>query len=359
MAKVLIEQVDGRVQFTFTESSHYQYNGTADWPLNSLSMTIDSSDMVTFKNQAGDIVYSILLTDLEKTKAEMEELYADVFVGGSGGGITPEEVEEMIDETVDPLVEAIDEKEEVVARALTDLHENKLDVSAYTPTDLSQYWTSAQTEAAITTATSGKQNTLTAGSGISISSDTISCTYPIYVNQYDGRGDITFGKQIDGINGDYYRLAIGQRIRSRGSSNFEGSIGIGLATGNSGQYNQLYGSDSIGIGRYFNIGNDSLNSNTVSGAIAIGANTIVRNSRGLAIGTNTTVSGTTKTNINNQITVDTNNQVYVKDKTNTNDICLQDYLQVKVVKCTQAEYDALVQAGTVDANTLYVITNVV
>lgn len=159
--KVRIEKVDNRVRFTFTDSSHYQYNGTADWPLNSLSMTIDSSDMVTFKNQAGDIVYSILLADLGKTKAEMEELYADVFVGSAG--ISPEDVQTAIDTALAPVNEDITDlsnemavKEEVTARALTDLQENKLDVSAYTPTDLSQYWTSAQTEAAITSATSGK-----------------------------------------------------------------------------------------------------------------------------------------------------------------------------------------------------------
>lgn len=38
---------------------------------------------------------------------------------------------------------------------LNDLSQRKLDVTAYTPTDLSQYWTSAQTQSAITQKTSG------------------------------------------------------------------------------------------------------------------------------------------------------------------------------------------------------------
>lgn len=42
---------------------------------------------------------------------------------------------------------------------ITDLQNNKLDASAYTPTDLSNYYTSAQTEAAIEAATSGKADT--------------------------------------------------------------------------------------------------------------------------------------------------------------------------------------------------------
>ena len=46
-------------------------------------------------------------------------------------------------------------------------------------------------------------------------------------------------------------------------------------------------------------------------------------------------------------------------KVGSADIKLQDYLQIKVMAISQADYDALVQGGTVDANTLYVISNVV
>lgn len=42
-----------------------------------------------------------------------------------------------------------------IAQALNDLNNRKLDASAYTPVDLSEYYTSAQTEAAIQEATSG------------------------------------------------------------------------------------------------------------------------------------------------------------------------------------------------------------
>ena len=43
----------------------------------------------------------------------------------------------------------------------------------------------------------------------------------------------------------------------------------------------------------------------------------------------------------------------------TSDVKLQDYLQVKIVQISQSDYDALVQGGTVDSNTLYLVTNVV
>lgn len=43
--------------------------------------------------------------------------------------------------------------------SLEDILQEKLDVTAYTPTDLSEYWTSAQTSSAITSAVSGKADT--------------------------------------------------------------------------------------------------------------------------------------------------------------------------------------------------------
>lgn len=45
-----------------------------------------------------------------------------------------------------------------------------------TPVDISNYWTSAQTNSAINAAVSGKQDTLSAGTGISIVDNVISAT---------------------------------------------------------------------------------------------------------------------------------------------------------------------------------------
>lgn len=298
MAKVLIEQVDGRVKFTFTDSSHYQYNGVADWPLNSLSMTLDDSSMVTFKNQAGDIVYSILLSDLEKTKAEMEELYADVFVGDTGG-ITPEEVAEMIDEAVAPveddietIADDINEKEEVVARALTDLHENK-------------------------------QDKLTAGSGITISGNVISA-----------EGGVVVDPALDS-----------------GSTN---PVANSAITNGFNAYT-LKANSEDGIKRYFYVsspaspyGSQTIWNFSINGRCPLsqetgGANAAIDKFK--LVETSAITTSMTASSTNAQ--VPSAKAVY-------------DQLGgLKLVKCTQAEYDALVQGGTVDADTLYVITNVV
>ena len=61
----------------------------------------------------------------------------------------------------DEIVDFIETKEQVIAAALTDLDDNKLDVTAYTPTDLSNYYTKSETSGAseISTALSGKSST--------------------------------------------------------------------------------------------------------------------------------------------------------------------------------------------------------
>lgn len=86
------------VKFVFDGNQYYLNDGSISYPLNSLSMTIDQSDVITFKSQSGDIVLGCPLEQLGKTKEEMEELYESSFVGGAG--VTPEDVEELIEEAV-------------------------------------------------------------------------------------------------------------------------------------------------------------------------------------------------------------------------------------------------------------------
>jgi hypothetical protein len=95
---ITITPSTGAVKFDFDGNQYYLSDGSITYPLNALSMTIDESDIITLKNQAGDIVLGCHLEELGKSKAEMEALYASSFVGGAG--VTPEDVEEMIDEAV-------------------------------------------------------------------------------------------------------------------------------------------------------------------------------------------------------------------------------------------------------------------
>ena len=100
------------------------------------------SDNLTPSN----VVYNYLTTNYSSA-TEVNTAISDVY-DKLGSGFTSSSVTEVIESN-----------ERVTAAALNDLKDNKLDASAYTPTDLSQYWTSAQTTTAINSSVSGKADT--------------------------------------------------------------------------------------------------------------------------------------------------------------------------------------------------------
>ena len=275
---------------------------------------------------------------------------------------------------------------------------------------------------------SGGGKAISGGTNISVTTgettDTVSCTLPIYFNSNDIKGDIAIGTNLTGASSSYHNLLIGRRIEIGNESTSNKNIGIGFNTNSntSTTYrNTIYGANNVGIGANFEIGTSSYNRN--NSCVVIGVNAKSKIDSGVAIGVNAVASGTTKTNINNQLTIDTSNQVYIYNKDNTEMICLQDALggggasytagdgiditnnvisvtgkvdtttyntytaatdtalaskQTTLtagtginitdnvisstggnptVELTQAEYDALVTAGTVSADTYYIITD--
>ena len=232
------------ILFTFDENQHYLQNGTIEVPLNTLMLVTDESEMFTFKKSAtNDIFVSARYSDVGMSKSELETFYKTNMVGG--GGLPTDEIQEMIDDSIDAL--NLDDKEQVVAEALFELRNDKADASALTAYfddaeyvssshtiyfynngvvkdsidasdfvidgmiddvrietisgtsylvidfntasgkediqipltdifDASNYYTKAETDAAISAATSGKQDTLTAGDNITISGNVISAS---------------------------------------------------------------------------------------------------------------------------------------------------------------------------------------
>lgn len=361
---VSIQKVDNAIRFTFENSSFYLYNdGTVNVPLNALTLVLDEADMANFvKASSNDNLFSIPMSELSQfaDKAALQSWFEENAYGGSGG-ITPEEVAEMIDEAVAPveddietIADDINEKEEVVARALTDLHENKLDVSAYTPTDLSQYWTSAQTEAAISTATSGKQDTLTAGSGISINNDVISVTVDPTLDS-GSTNPVANSAITQAIDAKQDLLSHYTEDYNEAKITFEAD---GLTTGETTF--QAGGFDTYGT---FEDGDDKYEA-----SLNISDRTVSLYYAHLS-GETTLESGNLDFSSDaNGLSVDVGDEndttlfkVQPSGATINDDAIVTDSRLdgLSFVRCTQAEYDALVQGGTVDADTLYVITNVV
>ena len=96
-------------------------------------------ETISLKNSSGDIV-----------TFSSDEYYTS---GKLGSGFTGENSAKTV-------TEIIEENEEITSAALNDLDERKLDSTAYTPTDLSNYYTKDETSGAteIATALDGKQD---------------------------------------------------------------------------------------------------------------------------------------------------------------------------------------------------------
>lgn len=179
---VQITSSGSSVSFQFTNSPFYLYgNGTMNFPLNSLLMLIDSSDMVSFKNEAGDVVVSTTLAELGKTKAEMEELYQSAFVGSQGGGgVTSGEVANMISAATSGLAESSAVTE--VSNALTS---HTSDTTIHVTSTDKQTW-------------NAKQNALSGGNNIQISNNGVNLVFSAGTeatgNDYKPSPDIAFNK---------------------------------------------------------------------------------------------------------------------------------------------------------------------
>lgn len=216
----------------------------------------------------------------------------------------------------------------------------------------------------VISATGGGGATYSAGYGINIdTANTISFNMPITCTT-NTNDNITIG---NGANNGSWSLLVGNDMSITNSTGSIGlcvsdmSIGGSSISGNSrgiliGCQNTIKGGN-INVGGGVAIGDRN---QSTDGGIVIGANSKASGSSTVAIGLSANATGTTKMNLNNQIKVDTNNQVYIKDKTNTTDVCIQDAIAalggLKFVKLTQSEYD---QLATKDNDTLYIITNVV
>lgn len=330
------------VKFDFDDNSHYLNDGTIEVPVNSLTLVTDESNMFTFKKAASDDIFiSGLYSEIGMSKAELIAWYKDNMVGSTGGGgVTSGDVQTMIDESISGLAESsavteeiseavsgkadtsavtqsinaavsgkadtsdvatvsgnvqtlsgqVETDEKVTATALVDLDNRKLDASAYTPTDLSNYYTKSQTNTQINNATEGLLNAST-------------------FNTYSASTDA--------------RLAEDEEVTSAALNELNEAL--------SGKQDTLIAGSGITI--------DS--ANTISCTVEGGG--------GVPESAFTAYTAATDARL-------AEDEEVTAAALNTLNTALGGF---KLQGITQAAYDALVSGGTVDANTLYIITNVV
>ena len=177
---VTLTRKTNTVEIVFSGSSTYLYDGTISAPLGSLVLITDASDMATVRRAPSfDILFSAKIADMEfggtqATSANINDLFNATCGGNSGGG-GGGDMSNYYTKT------EIDQSSRVVSEALHELHDTKADTSAMTAaisaaTSGKANSSDVYTKTEMDTALSGKQNVLTAGSGISISGDTISVT---------------------------------------------------------------------------------------------------------------------------------------------------------------------------------------
>ena len=101
---ITLTAITNGVQFIFEDSKYYLYGtGTINVPINSLSLVLDNSGAATFRKAASnDIFVSAPLSEFGMTAEEIESFYTSNMVGSTGGGgdVTSGEVQTMINASI-------------------------------------------------------------------------------------------------------------------------------------------------------------------------------------------------------------------------------------------------------------------
>ena len=271
------------IVFEFVNNGHYLQNGTIEVPVNSLTLVTDGSDMFTFKKSAtNDIFVSGLYSEIGMTKSELETFYKENMVGSTGGGGVPESAFTAYTASTDS---RIAEDEEVTAAALNALNEEisgKVDTSAFTAYS-----------ATVETALSGKQDTLSAGTNITISGNVISAEGGGKAIEA-GRGiSVTTGTTADtvsfnlpisaGTGSDSIIMGSENNIASGTRSFAGGGADSILKVSATKSYAFAYGTGVNAKGQYSAVFGSG-NSVEANGAFAAGYNNLVYGNFGVGLG---------------------------------------------------------------------------
>ena len=416
--KVNISKSGDAIKFVFTDSNHYLYgDGEIEVPVNSLSLVVDESNMVTFKKAASNDIFLTFdpansnLSD----KAGVINFYKTNMVGstggGGGGGITSGEVQTMIDNSISGLTDE-EEVEEIVTSYTYSKEEvdsgfstvnqalsGKADTTAVTASINAAVSGKADTSAvtAVQQSLSGKQDTLVSGTNIKTinnqsllgsgninisggsdsyvyySENTEDKTATIHIEDTDGG---TVGEVlVDGSSVDMY-ASMTEEDEDNGSmvethSDINGnSAGVALA------YEKNI-DDAEATHSYLNVeeglismevmaDEDSTTLDVYSNGVTINGENVVTEDQ-LADYQPVLSAGTGIDITDNVISATGGSSVTIataitSSSTNTEAAgALATYQAVSgkanVVSLTQVQYDALVSAGTVDNNTVYNITD--
>ena len=187
---ITFEKQENGVLFTFENSDKYLYgSGTIEVPFNSLSIIQDESDMITLRKSAS---WDIFLSGRYDTdfnygsKEDAVDALKEALFDETGGGVTEEEVEQMIEEATSGIpssqvIEQLRTDVNAVSGEVDTLQDDvasKADASALTAVNDALTAHTANTNIHVTSTDKSnwdaKQDALTAGENITISGNVIS-----------------------------------------------------------------------------------------------------------------------------------------------------------------------------------------
>lgn len=365
------------VIFTFQDNQHYLQNGTIEVPKNSLSLVTDDSNMATFKKSASnDIFLSALYSELGMTKAELETWFEENATtnygggGGGGGDVTSAQVQTMIDTSISGKADTSAVTADIAAAVSGKVDSSSLATVATSgdyddllnkptiptvPTDVSAFNNDAGyiTENAI----SGKADTsaVTAVNNV-LTAHTADTT--IHVTSSDK--STWSGKQDALVSGTNIKTINNQSLLGSGNITISGGSGSGTAAVEvtQAEYDALVSGGTVDPTVFYIITDATpvdlsgyAQSSAVTEEIAAAVSGKADTSA-VTASINAAVSG--KVDSSSIVTAVTSAST---DSQIPSAKCVYDQLDgLKLQKVTQAEYDALVSGGTVDNNTLYVIS---
>lgn len=433
------------IVFAFSDSKYYLYGtGTITVPKNSLALITDDSDFATFKKaDSNDIFVTAPYADFGKTKAELISFYEDNMVGGS---VDPEDVIDIVESGTtyidgavyvssastiyfyhgENVVTSIDASDFVIDGMVDNVSIQTISGASYLVIDFNtasgkediqipltdifnpdNYYDKTAIDgivSGINETLSGKQDTLSAGTNITISgnvisaeggkaieagrgktvttgatADTVSVNLPIsagtgnnslvLANNGYGIGQRATEDGAVAINGSAYHptYATGQNSLAQGTdthaqgiaSHSEGTYtyAIGFASHSEGGQTSAFTDYSHAEGQLTKTSNSYEHtsgrynvSSSASTTFGDSGNTL------FSVG-----NGTANNARHNAFEIRQNGDIYISS--GGTDILLQDHLGGgggggnNTVELTQAQYDALVSGGTVDPSTYYIITD--
>lgn len=249
-----------------------------------------------------------------ETKDYVDEATEDFITSAYTGFALAEDVEDFEKVTASALTELHDqivEIDEVIPAAIVDLNEKIAEISGDTP-DLSDYWTSAQTQDAISAATSGKAD------AASTTANTNTMLFP----KWNSQGVIT--GNIAGTRPKYLYIN-GQSKEVLGDGSYNNTLA------------RIYAPESAGT----------------AGQILVSAG------NGAPVWSAVTMGGVSQEYVDSAITqvqdqLDTIDEVIPAAIVDINNRMVSSSSVSTIWRGTQAEYDAIT---TKDPNTLYIIVN--